>query len=341
VGQQQRADAGALATRVDADAGKVPVVHVGVGGADLLEEPEDRAESPGLDTGFEHRTEGLFVDRLAGREPARAAGVVVGPERRTEIERRSPVVADHLGEQAEVLLGVGEHPPHERIVHERRHEGCRAAVAVFGPYHSPLRDEQVRRTRDQILDALIELLTDRRADDITTRDIAERAGVSLPTVYRHFPDRTALLEGITARGNELVVESEGGFALESIDQFGQRIEWLFATADRYAVEMRAEALLNADPRRFSSDTRRHSEELLGLVAATFPNLDERRHAQLAGLLRCLASSQSWLRMREEFGVPGVESGPLLHWAADTLIRAVRNGELPELAPASRPERDAS
>lgn len=205
-------------------------------------------------------------------------------------------------------------------------------------YHSPLREEQLRQTRDQILDALTELLADRRADEITTREIAACAGVSQPTVYRHFPDRTALLAGITARINELATESdEGGYALDSIDEVGARIEWLFKISDTIPVEMRAEALLNADPRRFGDDTRRHSEEMLGVVAAEFPDLDERQHVQLAGLLRCLGSSQAWLRMREEFGVPGVEAGPLMRWAVEALVRSVQAGELPEINRASLPE----
>lgn len=70
-------------------------------------------------------------------------------------------------------------------------------------YHSALREEQARLTRDRILDALTALLADRRADDITTQRIAERAGVSQPTVYRYLPDRTALLNGMTERINEL------------------------------------------------------------------------------------------------------------------------------------------
>lgn len=207
-------------------------------------------------------------------------------------------------------------------------------------YHSPLREEQVRQTRDQILDALTELLADRRADEITTREIAARAGVSQPTVYRHFPDRTALLAGITARINELATESDqGGYALDSIDAVGARIEWLFTISDTIPVEMRAEALLNADPRRFGDDTRRHSEEMLGVVAAEFPDLDERQHLQIGGLLRLLGSSQAWLRMREEFGVPGVEAGPLMRWAVETLVRSVQAGELPEIDPAPSPEED--
>ena len=209
-------------------------------------------------------------------------------------------------------------------------------------YHSPLREEQLRQTRDQILDALTELLADRRADEITTREIAACAGVSQPTVYRHFPDRTALLAGITARINELATESdEGGYALDSIDEVGARIEWLFTISDTIPVEMRAEALLNADPRRFGDDTRRHSEEMLGVVAAEFPDLDERQHLQIAGLLRLLGSSQAWLRMREEFGVPGVEAGPLMRWAVETLVRSVQAGELPEIAPAPSPEEDTT
>lgn len=206
-------------------------------------------------------------------------------------------------------------------------------------YHSPLREEQLRQTRDQILDALTELLADRRADEITTREIAARAGVSQPTVYRHFPDRTALLAGISARINELAAESEeGGYALDSIDEVGPRVEWLFTISETIPVEMRAEALLNADPRRFGDDTRRHSEEMLGVVAAEFPDLDERQHAQLAGLLRCLGSSQAWLRMREEFGVTGAEAGPVMRWAVETLVRSVRAGELPKIDPAPTSEK---
>ena len=119
-------------------------------------------------------------------------------------------------------------------------------------YRSPLRDEQARRTRDLILDALIELLADRRSDDITTREIAERSGVSQPTIYRHFPDRTALLRGISARVGELIGERWWTSpTLETIDDIGPRFEALFEVSDEFAVEVRAEALLNADPRWYS------------------------------------------------------------------------------------------
>jgi hypothetical protein len=46
------------------------------------------------------------------------------------------------------------------------------------------------------------------------------------------------------------------------------------------------------------------------------------------VIRCLVSTQAWLRMREEFGVPGTESGPVVAWVIDTIIREIRAGNTP-------------
>jgi hypothetical protein len=40
-----------------------------------------------------------------------------------------------------------------------------------------------------------------------------------------------------------------------------------------------------------------------------------------------ASSQAWLRMCEEFGVPGTGSGPVEAWMIDIIVRELRTGDL--------------
>ena len=50
--------------------------------------------------------------------------------------------------------------------------------------------------------------------------------------------------------------------------------------------------------------------------------------RIAAVIRCLVSTQAWLRMREEFGVPGTESGPVVAWVIDTIIRELRAGNTP-------------
>jgi AcrR family transcriptional regulator len=197
-------------------------------------------------------------------------------------------------------------------------------------YSSPLRERQASRTRELILDALTELLGERRADEVSTRQIAERAGVSQPTVYRHFPDRTALVEGLAERVEQKAAAS-GKSPPATIDEWVTWAVPAFVVADEHAVETTAEAVLNADPRRYSQASRERSRELHASVERWLPELDPRDQTRVTALFRVLASIQTWLRMREEFGLTGAESGETVGWAIKVLADAIRNGEFPEAA----------
>jgi AcrR family transcriptional regulator len=195
------------------------------------------------------------------------------------------------------------------------------------PYSSTLRERQMAQTREFILDAVTALLGDRRADEVTTRDIAAAAGVSERTVYRHFPDREALLEGLSRRLPHLdgVAPSFGAGSLDDLAPVSRRLMELL---DEHYVYARAEAVLNADPRRFAADTQANTRELCELLAEELPELGPREQLRIAAVLRCLVSTQAWLRMREEFGVPGIESGPVVAWVIETIVRELRAGNSP-------------
>lgn len=194
-------------------------------------------------------------------------------------------------------------------------------------YHSTLRDRQVAQTKELILDAVTTLLADRRADEVTTREIAATAGVSERTVYRHFPDRDALLEGLSRRLPE-IDRFTPSFRVGGLDDLPPTGRLLMELLEEHHVAALAEAVLNADPRRFASDTRSHSRDMRRLLAKELPELDEREHLRIAAVFRCLLSSQAWLRMREEYGVPGTESGPVVAWVIETIIRELRAGNTP-------------
>ena len=199
--------------------------------------------------------------------------------------------------------------------------------SVNKPYSSTLRDRQVAQTRELILDALTTLLGDRRVDEVTMRDIAAAAGVSERTVYRHFPDRDSLLEGLSQRLPQLDSIAPS-FGLGGLDDIAPTSRRLMELLDEHYVTARAEAVFNADPRRFAADTRANTREMRELLAKGLPDLSEREQLRISAVIRCLVSSQAWLRMREEFGVPGTESGPVVAWVIDTIIRELRAGNTP-------------
>src|SRR5688500_13075920 len=63
------------------------------------------------------------------------------------------------------------------------------------PYRSRLRRRQKQDTREAILDATIDVLAEGVAE-LSMPAVARRAGVSVPTVYRHFASKRALLAAV-------------------------------------------------------------------------------------------------------------------------------------------------
>lgn len=59
--------------------------------------------------------------------------------------------------------------------------------------------ERSRQTVLRILEAAAEIADDLGVEAVTTRAVADRAGVSYPSLYRFFPDREAILGELLAR----------------------------------------------------------------------------------------------------------------------------------------------
>jgi AcrR family transcriptional regulator len=70
---------------------------------------------------------------------------------------------------------------------------------------TPIRRPRQRRARDTvdvILRATAHILSREGADHLTTNRVAEKAGVSIGSVYQYFPDKTALIDEVRRRYDE-------------------------------------------------------------------------------------------------------------------------------------------
>jgi AcrR family transcriptional regulator len=72
-------------------------------------------------------------------------------------------------------------------------------LATPRSYTMRARAESKSKTREQILDAVIALSQERLSLEIVLADVAERAGVTVQTVLRHFGSRQGLFERAQAR----------------------------------------------------------------------------------------------------------------------------------------------
>jgi AcrR family transcriptional regulator len=98
------------------------------------------------------------------------------------------------------------------VVHSREPEG-RVVINVlenppFSAQSAAIRVEPVQARSaarvSALLDAACETMHDIGYEQLTTAMVAERAGASIGTVYRYFPDRVAVLQAVAQRNLERV-----------------------------------------------------------------------------------------------------------------------------------------
>lgn len=116
-------------------------------------------------------------------------------------------------------------------------------------YDMSARGAAVQETRRRILEATLELHTERGIFGTSWKDIAERADVAVGTVYRHFPSLSELVPACGELLMELTHPPSPEDAAEMIGAATDPVERLERAArEVFAFYDRAGASLESDPR---------------------------------------------------------------------------------------------
>jgi AcrR family transcriptional regulator len=135
-------------------------------------------------------------------------------------------------------------------------------------YELKQRAERQQETRRRIVEAAIELHATLGPSQTTVTAIAERAGVTRPTVYAHFPDDRSLLQACSGRVRETVPPPDPTAwrsisdpadrlqtALRDLYGYYERLEPLLENVQRDATTMPLVAEMNAYRVRYLEETR--------------------------------------------------------------------------------------
>ena len=186
-------------------------------------------------------------------------------------------------------------------------------------YTSHLRRHQKQITRDRILEAFVALIGEGRILNFSVKEVAERAGVSYGSVYRHFPTRESLLEAFYEAAAEMMAQSSP-FTAQSLDEIpamaGKMVEKFEEKATIVQGFTMALAANNIQPQ----NRRQRDQIVLEMVAQSAPNLAPEVIRQVAAIICHLHSSLTWAILKHRFGLSSQETADALIWALQTLIR---------------------
>jgi AcrR family transcriptional regulator len=192
-------------------------------------------------------------------------------------------------------------------------------------YSSPLRERQREATRRLIVEAVAGLVAEGEFQTFSVQDVADRAGVSYASVYRHFPTRESLLEGTYEWASE-VMATGGSVRPARLEDLP---DWIGQSLPRFEEhrEVSQALLILMGALNLQPPSRHSRDDVVGaLVRDDAPGLPARRTRQVAAILRFLAGSHAWATLRQRFGLDADETAEALRWALEVLVRDVRRGE---------------
>jgi len=198
----------------------------------------------------------------------------------------------------------------------------RASITSTPKGQPKLREAQTGLTRQRISEAAASLLEEGgEAGAITFKAVAERAGVTEMTVYRHFPSRNDLMHGLWRHLNERMGKGLG--MPESASALLAQHDALFAGFDAIAPQIIASITTPQGRDMRAALNRERRKAFTGIVAEVAPGLSGARQTAAAAVLQLLHSAYAWDSMRLHWGLDGRQAGDAAKWAIGILLQELR------------------
>lgn len=185
-------------------------------------------------------------------------------------------------------------------------------------YKSPSREQGKSETRTAIMNAVVKVILEQGIHAFTIQNVAEAAGISHRTVYRHFESREALLEGLQEAIQRQA--DDVGLAIpqdldSAVDMAGPLFEEFYRMGDAMHASVIAATALG-----YQSQQQRGSlDHLYGLLAKRFVHLPEVELRDAAAVVRCIVNRYTWYVLAINHALPATESARAVSWAVRVLM----------------------
>jgi AcrR family transcriptional regulator len=188
-------------------------------------------------------------------------------------------------------------------------------------YTSKLRADQLQETRARILDATVPLMA-RGVASLSIPAVAREAGVSVPTVYRHFATKQQLIEAIYPHVMQRAAINQQP-PPRSISELRDVVRWYLGHLDSLDDQARAVMASGAadEVRRATMPNR--VAVFRGVADSVEPKLADADRDRLARLLVVVTQSSSLRMWHDNLGLSVVEVAEEINWLVKAAIAAAK------------------
>lgn len=183
-----------------------------------------------------------------------------------------------------------------------------------------LRDRQREATREQMIQAVHDVLAEESPATLSMPRIAERAGVSLRTLYRYFPTKEALVDA--ASESYRLPASVVGESV-SVETLPEYLTQAWTGFSESSGAIRAQHLTPAGRALRDARLPRNRREVREALDAEGVRLDEDDARLLTDLIVAVISSTMYLELVERLGHNERDAARLAAWAVGAVVDRAR------------------
>ena len=187
-------------------------------------------------------------------------------------------------------------------------------------YRSALRESHAESTKESILAAAAEEMAARGPGAFSVPSVAERSGVALRTVYRHFPTRDELVDAMWAwtyqRRDWLERDVPSGSIEETVARVGPRYAAMRDLIDA-AQRCERQLALRAKTRK------RRMANFEAALADDVAKLGPEARRRALGALQCVSTPTFWLMLNDSWCPDPAEASKVAAWALRVLLDEIR------------------
>lgn len=168
------------------------------------------------------------------------------------------------------------------------------------------------------MDAVVKVILEEGVHAFTVQNVADKAGISHRTVYRHFSSREQLLEGLSDWLYELTLAA-GLPPPTTVAGMSAFVGPLFELFSRLQDAMRASVIAAVALGYQTRMQRSTLSAFFDMLVAAFPRLPRQELREAAAVLRSMISRYSWYVLRIDLELEPAQTSRGMTWAVTALL----------------------
>lgn len=188
-------------------------------------------------------------------------------------------------------------------------------------YDNSSRLEKSNSNRQKIIENYVDLLVEKRGEEISLEELAERAGLSTRTLFRFFGDKKSLTQELETYLETYVTRVAGNLQIMTVEDFA---DFSFKVFDEYESLILAYLYTNFGQQSRVLFRRKFNALVMEKIKAQVPLTNSKEEQHKVNLIITLINANLWSDLRNVYGETGAEQGKSMKWAVSTLLKNLNN-----------------